>query len=355
MLKRNLSLLVTGLFLFIFRTDTSGTEPSVNAQARDQDGITDLMRAIRDGKRSAFKSLVRGSPDINAQDIYGWTAFTYAAVRADIEAEKILLRKGADPNGQDTDGCTPLMAEMIYGRAYVTDTAVKFLIDSGADPNRSNKNGSTPLLAAVSHGLDSAVKVLLRAGADPRHPDGKGITPMMAAITYGKKADEALAKASQSGAPLNRPDRTGVVPAEAADTARNRSKAMIELLKKAGAGDAAQADNSATTELNSPGDRTPEPIYPSSLDAKMKELLRSKPNGAYVMLLLVGGDGSVKKVRILIGLPGFTDVIAEAALTQRFHPATKNGQPAEHWTKLAGAFITKRLTASRSGRHLSEM
>lgn len=50
----------------------------------------------------------------------------------------------------------------------VNDTEeIKRLIDKGADINGQNKHGMTPLLTAVSYSCVESVKLLLELGADP--------------------------------------------------------------------------------------------------------------------------------------------------------------------------------------------
>jgi hypothetical protein len=42
----------------------------------NKDGVTDLIRAIRDGQIEKMDKLLKHNQDINAQDDYGWTALT---------------------------------------------------------------------------------------------------------------------------------------------------------------------------------------------------------------------------------------------------------------------------------------
>jgi ankyrin repeat protein len=74
---------------------------------------------------------------------------------------KLLLQKGADPNGKDGDGQTPLRLAAENG----FETMVKLLLEKGADPNDHDGDGQTPLELALAKGHD-AVVVLLQSRRD---------------------------------------------------------------------------------------------------------------------------------------------------------------------------------------------
>jgi HEAT repeat protein len=59
-----------------------------------------------------------------------------------------------------------------------TKAAVKLLLDRGADPNGSDANGNTPLSEAASHGCDrELMKMLIKAGAKIDSRNKAGLTP----------------------------------------------------------------------------------------------------------------------------------------------------------------------------------
>ena len=60
------------------------------------------------------------------------------------------------------------------------DTVVA-LLAAGADPNGVDKGGVTPLHRAARNRCAAAVRALLEGGADPRRPNGSGSTPMQLA------------------------------------------------------------------------------------------------------------------------------------------------------------------------------
>ena len=73
-----------------------------------------------------------------------------------------LLKKGADINGRDDDGFTPLM----WAAASGNEECTKLLIKKHAPLESKDKQGSTALLNAAGMGAVMTVKMLLDKGAD---------------------------------------------------------------------------------------------------------------------------------------------------------------------------------------------
>lgn len=102
-------------------------------------GTTPLMMAAHNGDAEEVKGYIKNGANLDAQDLYGWTALRYA-VRADkVKAAKALIEGGADMNIASKSGRTPLMSAASNGIADM----VKLLLDSGADPKVKNKGGYT--------------------------------------------------------------------------------------------------------------------------------------------------------------------------------------------------------------------
>ena len=77
---------------------------------------------------------------VNRPDRSGRTALSWAAQRRDIEAMKLLLQKGADPNIGDSGKRTPLYYSAIDVACLET------LLDAGADVNHQDTGGWTKLM-----------------------------------------------------------------------------------------------------------------------------------------------------------------------------------------------------------------
>ncbi|XP_071560537.1 uncharacterized protein [Temnothorax nylanderi] len=81
-----------------------------------------------------------------------------AASNGDIQAIHRLLKGGADANGKDIDGRTPLHYAVSSGQASV----VNILLENGADVTQVTNKGNTPLHTATFKGYKEIVKVLLQ-------------------------------------------------------------------------------------------------------------------------------------------------------------------------------------------------
>jgi ankyrin repeat protein len=104
----------------------------------------------------------------------GATPFVRAAQSGDIELMKLLLMHGADPKIPTDFGDTALSTAAgigwVEGVTYehsVKDNleAVKMLLDLGLDPNSTNRDGRTPLMGAALKGRNDVVQILVDHGA----------------------------------------------------------------------------------------------------------------------------------------------------------------------------------------------
>lgn len=107
----------------------------------------------------------------------GATAFWRAAQANDIEAMKLLVARGADPNIPTTLGVTPLMVAAGVGFEYqgtniVPDArlaAVQYLVETlRLDVNARDIQHYTPLHGAAYVGENDLVRYLVSKGADPK-------------------------------------------------------------------------------------------------------------------------------------------------------------------------------------------
>jgi len=229
------------------------------AQLQNDDGITDLMRAARDGEGGDFRSALKRATNVNARDVYGWTALMYAAAQGDEGMVKKLLSKNADVNISDEDGRTALMHAVNYSR----DDVAKRLVKAGADLDHRDNKGARALGVAWAKGDDKVFELLQKAGASPLD-------------TGDRRADLYRENYVNSPVLLNQAEG-------------------FQLLR----------------------DLLPHPSY-EAMQLKMRAL--------------VGSNGRVKKVRVLVGMPdGITEAATKVVFGLRFRPAARNGQYIEAW------------------------
>lgn len=159
---------------------------------------SDLVDAAMEGQTDTIQALISGGADLKAA---GGTAMISAAYSAlerqgngesfdeQIEAVRILVNAGADPDAHLPNGITTLMLMAILGQA----DAVRDLLAAGADVNVANKaDGGTALIFAVYGGSTEIVSQLIEAGADLTMTDaGTGNGDGRTALSYAEEKSHA--------------------------------------------------------------------------------------------------------------------------------------------------------------------
>jgi ankyrin repeat protein len=161
---------------------------------------TDLMKAIlaRGGKvDSHLTKPLPGHSGMDSGDTTldeGTTPLMRAARSGDAVTMRILLEAGADPSIKTKEGNTALLfaAGVGYRDKFTTGAesealeALKLCVDRGMDPNQANSRGETALHGAASRGADTIVQFLAAHGAKLDAKTKRGFTPLDVAI--GKDA-----------------------------------------------------------------------------------------------------------------------------------------------------------------------
>jgi ankyrin repeat protein len=129
-----------------------------------------LIRAICDGGLAEVQRRLPRGCDADRRCCHGLTPLELAIEHLQLEVVRYLLDVGADANGRDALGQTPLHfavdIEIDFaisrldreGRAEPASTALTaLLLELGADPLAANCNGETPLDWARQRGHSEAV------------------------------------------------------------------------------------------------------------------------------------------------------------------------------------------------------
>jgi len=120
--------------------------------------------------------------DLNATDLGGRTALTWAARKGHDGDVKVLLEQvGLHPDIADNKGQTPLSWASEYGHCEI----VKMLLEQkNVNPDTADHRGQTPLSHATEFGWKEVVEVLLqRRDVNPNSVDKYGHTPLSVAIS----------------------------------------------------------------------------------------------------------------------------------------------------------------------------
>ncbi|KKT23685.1 MAG: hypothetical protein UW09_C0003G0207 [candidate division TM6 bacterium GW2011_GWF2_43_87] len=145
-------------------------------------GFTPLFSAVQGGNLDVISYLIDvAKADVNAVDQWGTTPLHKAIRSNQLEAVKLLVKKGADVNQKTKHFGTPLFSAAEKGNLEI----MRYLIeDEHVDVNVKvdDSENFTPLHNAVTfHKLD-AVKFLIKKGADVNQGNWRLMTPLFFAV-----------------------------------------------------------------------------------------------------------------------------------------------------------------------------
>lgn len=196
--------------------------------ARDQDGQTALMMAVKSGDLSIINGLLAYQANPNLQDHDGWTAAMYGVRSNEPKIFRLLGKFKADFNKVNKDGLTALALAVVDNKANAAvamldnqanpDTAmgeakynammlavkkgnlslVQTLLQYKANPNAKNAAGLTPLMIAAFDNQDMITTLLLKSGANPDLKDADGKTALTLATENQADKTQAVLSHAQS-------------------------------------------------------------------------------------------------------------------------------------------------------------
>lgn len=168
--------------------------------ARDPDGRTSLMRAVRARHTEAVRVLVAAGADVDQRDNRLDNPFLYAGAEGLLDILRIVNEAGADPTITNRYGGVALIPACERGHVEV----VRYLLEhSTVDVNHVNNLGWTGLLEAViladgGPAHQEIIRLLLAHGADPAIADHDGVTALEHARTKGQTEVVAILEAAGS-------------------------------------------------------------------------------------------------------------------------------------------------------------
>ena len=180
------------------------------ANRRDGEGYTALMRAARAGDSAEVKRLLSLGTEVNLieGEGIGRTALMFAAIGGFVPSVRLLLEGGADPDIKTSDGRTALALAKAKRNWRVTD-----MLRDRTTPfdEERDSSGNTALMRAAEEGEVETVRELLAAGADVDAHNDAGHTALITACENSRTTCvEALLQNGAGVAPTDGGRRTAL-------------------------------------------------------------------------------------------------------------------------------------------------
>ena len=171
---------------------------------RDFPDVHMVILQIRPG--NIQEEVQRSTANLDTVDSTGRSPLSWAAQRGEIEAVRVLLEYGADPNNSDNTGATPLH----YAAQAKTPECLLMLIEYRARITQQRRGWTALHYACAFHDDLSFVKPLLNCGADVNKRTYVRKTALSLAIVYNHLRIAAFLV--EAGAHLDVLDNEGQSP-----------------------------------------------------------------------------------------------------------------------------------------------
>src|SRR5262249_30510586 len=107
-----------------------------------------------------------------------------AIQQKDVEAVRRMLAAGV--NLEPASDLHDVNKPLAYAAAYGNLEIVELLVKAGADVNGQVAYGDVPLIKADEHGNDDIIQYLIKQGADVNIPNQYGVTPFIGFCDSGR-------------------------------------------------------------------------------------------------------------------------------------------------------------------------
>lgn len=163
-----------------------------------------LIKAAQNNDLKTIERYIKKNADVNMQDQEGCSALYWSAIEGNLDAVTMLVEDGkANMDVCDVDNTSPLLAALQEGHLDIAE----YLLDQGADGSLASNDWS-PIHAAAAQGALHVLKKLLKHGVDTA--DCKGCTALHWATQEG--FEEIVSFLVTNGASIDTEDMEGFTP-----------------------------------------------------------------------------------------------------------------------------------------------
>ena len=173
------------IFLFLAAASVNYTQFALSMQPNNrqmQKNTEELFKASENGAITLASRFIRRGADVNGKDLTGSTPMHAASINGRLDIIKLLVKNKADVNAKDYYSHTPIVGACQQGNLSI----VEFLITHNAFIDSQDFLGSTPLHHVSHKGNAQIAKLLIMHGANIEATNKQLLTPLHAASEYGK-------------------------------------------------------------------------------------------------------------------------------------------------------------------------
>jgi ankyrin repeat protein len=171
-----------------------------------------LLLAAEAGDSAAVQRHLQEGANINGRDALGRTPIMAATHGNHIETVATLIQAGADVNIRDNRLDNPFL----YAGAEGLMAILPLMIDAGADTTLTNRFGGTALIPAAERGhVEIVDELLTRSDVDIDHINDLGWTALLEAIVLsdgGAAHQQIVQMLVDHGADISIADKAGITP-----------------------------------------------------------------------------------------------------------------------------------------------
>lgn len=199
--------------LSVTSTPTATIQPVSTLTNEQKQTMTEqLIQAAEAGDTATVQRLLMEGADINGRDALGRTPVMAATHGNQIDTVRLLIEAGADINIRDNRMDNPFL----YSGAEGLPDILRLSIDAGADTKLTNRFGGTALIPAAERGhVEIVYELLTRTDVDVNHVNDLGWTALLEAIILsngGQRHQQVVQLLVDHGADINIADKDGVTP-----------------------------------------------------------------------------------------------------------------------------------------------
>ncbi len=144
----------------------------IDIDSADENGLTPLHLAIKQGQNKLAEELIRQGADIKKTSHAGWNALHFSALVNAVDVTGIVLNK--DPDLLNQPSSEPILSPLQICAEYGAQDVCQYLLRHNADINFNSPDGLPAIFIASKNGFSDIVTLLVNAGASKEFKKSDG-------------------------------------------------------------------------------------------------------------------------------------------------------------------------------------